>query len=205
MELKESIEKRASIRYFLDEKIEINHIRELIRRAGLAPSENNHQPWKFIIITNKNLLKKMSVVVAQKIAAIPFNESKRTYLIKNQMQVFATFFEKAPVLIAVMLTPQESLYETGMNISKEEFDKIQNYPDLQACGAAIQNILLSATEMNYGACWMSSPMTARVELEELLDIKSPSYLAALVALGKPANPAKQSNKKSLDDIILIKE
>jgi len=205
MELKDSIEKRASIRSFTEQPVDKEDIKELIRRAGLAPSENNHQPWKFIVITNKQLLKKMSEVVSKKIEEMPSSESKRAYLIKSQMQFFATFFVNAPVLIVVTLCPQENLWEKGLNINVEEISRIQNYPDLQACGAAIQNILLSATEMGYGACWMSSPLTAKAELEELLDIKSPSFLASFVTIGKPAIQVSQSNKKPLKDILLIKE
>jgi nitroreductase len=52
MELKEVIEKRVSIRTFTDEPVAVSDIKEIIKRAGLAPSINNSQPWKFIAITN---------------------------------------------------------------------------------------------------------------------------------------------------------
>jgi len=204
MDLKDCIEKRASVRSFTDEEVNLNDIREMIRRAGLAPSENNHQPWKFIVVTNKLLLQRLSEAVRKKINELPVTESKRAYLIISQMKVFATFFENSPALIAVTLTPQESVWEKGLNISHDELSKLQNYPDLQACGAAVQNILLSAVELGYGACWMSSPLTARTELEALLGIKEPSYLAAFVTIGKPKQMTSQSNKKPLKDIFVVK-
>ncbi|HPD64404.1 MAG TPA: nitroreductase family protein [Bacteroidia bacterium] len=205
MELKEAIELRASVRNFTDEPVSVEDLREMVRRAGLAPSENNHQPWKFTAITNRQLLRQMRDIVSKKIDELPVKESKRAYLIKSQMQIFATFFEKAPVVIAVSLTPQESILEKGFNITQEELNKLQNYPDLQSCGAAIQNILLSAVEMGYGACWMSTPLTAREELEKILNIKSPSYLAAFVTIGKPLHPVSQSNKKTLKEIFVLKD
>ncbi|QKK00494.1 MAG: hypothetical protein HND40_13405 [Ignavibacteriota bacterium] len=67
MELKDVIEKRSSIRMFTDEKIPIEDIKEVIRRAGLAPSINNSQPWKFIAITNKDIIDKMGKIVQEKV------------------------------------------------------------------------------------------------------------------------------------------
>ena len=80
---------------------------------------------------------------------------------------------------------------------------MHNYPDLQSAGAAMQNILLSAVELGYGACWMSSPLTAKTELEEILHIEDPWDLIAFVAIGKSNVEAKQSNKKPIDEIFEI--
>ena len=67
MELKDVIEKRASIRMFTDEKVPINDVKEMIRRAGLAPSINNSQPWKFITIINEEIIEQMGKIVQQKV------------------------------------------------------------------------------------------------------------------------------------------
>ena len=66
MELKAAIEARTSIRIFSEEKVNMKDIREMVRLAGLAPSVNNYQPWRYIAITNKDLLNKMADVVAVK-------------------------------------------------------------------------------------------------------------------------------------------
>lgn len=66
MELKDVIEKRASIRMFSDEPVVTEDIREIVRRAGLAPSINNSQPWKFIAITNIEMIEKMGRIVQKK-------------------------------------------------------------------------------------------------------------------------------------------
>ena len=63
MELKDVVEKRASIRMFTDEKVNIEDVKEMIRRAGLAPSINNSQPWKFLTITNDDTIEKMGKIV----------------------------------------------------------------------------------------------------------------------------------------------
>jgi len=200
MELIDAIQGRASVRSFTSDAAKPEDLQEMVRRAGLAPSENNHQPWKFLAITNKELLENLAKSVTQKIREIPSIESKYAYLVKSQMELSATFFKKAPSVIVLLMTPSETIWEKGINIPHDELKKMHNYPDLQSAGAAIQNILLTAVDLGYGACWMSSPLTAKKELETLLGINAPWELIAFVAVGKPAQNVSLSNKKSLDEI-----
>ena len=67
MELKAAIEARTSIRVYSNEPVKMDDIREMVRLAGLAPSVNNFQPWRYIAITNQDLLNRMADVVAVKI------------------------------------------------------------------------------------------------------------------------------------------
>lgn len=48
--LLEAIEKRRSIRKFLDTPVTDEQLRELLRAAMLAPSAKNGQPWHFVVI-----------------------------------------------------------------------------------------------------------------------------------------------------------
>lgn len=67
MELKDVIEKRASIRMFNDKPESVEHVKEIVRRAGLASSINNSQPWKFIAITNEVIIEQMGKIVQKKV------------------------------------------------------------------------------------------------------------------------------------------
>ncbi len=203
MELKEAIEKRTSIRNFSDEKVDMAHIREMIRLAGLAPSVNNFQPWKYIVITNKQLMNKMADKVMGKIRDLPIKKSIAANNIKSQVTWFSTFFQNAPVVIALSVEPYESVLEKGVDLPKDEINKSRNYPDIQSAGASIQNLLLSAVDMGYGACWLSGPMVAREELESLLEIQSPWRLLTFVAVGKPKSPPHIKEKMNLADNLKI--
>ncbi len=75
MELKAAIEARTSIRIFNEEKVNMEDIREMVGLAGLAPSVNNYQPWRYIAITNKDMLNRMADVVAAKIENLPSSKS----------------------------------------------------------------------------------------------------------------------------------
>ncbi|MGM0496901.1 MAG: nitroreductase family protein [Bacteroidota bacterium] len=205
MELEKVIKQRTSIRTFQDKQIPVEDLKKMVQMGGTAPSVNNYQPWKFYVITNKRLMEKMADLVKDKIEQIPENESKASRNIKSQVEWFATFFENAPALIALSMEEYESVLEKGVTVSHEDINKMRNYPDIQSAGAAIQNILLTAVDMGYGACWMSAPMMAKDGLESLIELEEPYSLVAFVAVGVPEKDMKPKEKKPLEEIFKLIE
>lgn len=207
MELKDVIEKRASIRTFTNEPVSAEHIKEIIRRAGLAPSINNSQPWKFIAITNEVMIEKMGKIVQKKVLEyFPHENIKEKMMAQAKVLRFSSFFMDAPVLIAVEMSPYQTVIEEllkGRELSLEDVNRLRNYPNIQSIGAAVENLILSAFDLGYGACWLSGLLIARSELEELLGIKSPNTLAACVAIGKPREFITQRDKKSFEQIFTL--
>lgn len=205
MELKAAIEARTSVRVFSEENISMNDIKEMVRLAGLAPSVNNFQPWRYIAILNKDLLCRMADVVTEKIDNLPSSKSIAAKNIKNQVTWFSTFFKDAPVVLVLVTKPYETVLESGVELSHDEINVIRNYPDIQSAGASIQNILLAAVDMGYGACWLSGAMFARAEIEKMLKIKAPEKALAFVVIGKPRSVIKPKEKPNLADSLEIIE
>jgi nitroreductase len=203
MDIIKAIETRTSVRNFSDEPVPDKDLKEIIRLAGLAPSVDNYQPWQYIAIRNKNILNKIAGLIVGNIAKVPESNTRLAKQIKNQIVWFSTFFREAPVLIALAQEPYENILEKGIKISKDEINKLRNYPDLQSAGASIQNLLLSAHAMGYGACWMSGPLFAGEEVEKLLNIKPPLFLVTFVALGKPQKSGNPKGKRNLGEELII--
>lgn len=203
MDLKTAIETRASVRNFTSDAVPVETLRELVRRGSFAPSVNNYQPWRFIAITNKGVLAAMASAVSKRIHALPETESRMAKMVKAQVEFFATFFEHAPALIAVVLEPYETILEKGVDLPHDAINRQRSFPDMQSVGACIQNMLLSAPDLGLGACWMSAPLIARDDLQPLLGITEPQSLVAFVAVGKPAKPPVAKEKKSIDDIFTL--
>jgi len=205
MELKAAIEARTSIRIFNDKKVNMEDIREMVRLAGLAPSVNNYQPWRYIAITSKELLNRMADVVALKIEKLPSSNSINSKNVKTQVTWFSTFFKDAPVLLALVTKPYETVLETAVELTHDEINTLRNYPDIQSAGASIQNILLTAVDMGYGACWLSGPMFARQEIEKMLNVKAPEKLLAFVVIGHSKSEHTPKVKPNLADSLEIIE
>ncbi len=204
MELKLAIEKRSSVRRFKNEAIPLDDLKDMVSLAGMAPSINNSQPWKFLAITNTDLLNKIAETVHSKIEKVfPVASEGNKVKVRDTVDRFSTFFSEAPAVIAVLNMPYSSIADDILDeveITPRELNRLRNYPDIQSVGAAVQNLLLAAVDKDYGACWLSGLMIAKKELEELLNIKEPFSLFTCVAIGKPLSEPKPKEKKSLAEI-----
>jgi len=79
---------------------------------------------------------------------------------------------------------------------------MRGHPDIQSVGAAVEHLLLAATELGYGTCWLSGPLIAREALEALLGVQAPEQLAALVTIGVPAAPPTAGHdRRPVDELL----
>ncbi len=209
MDLKETIERRRSVRHFKPESLPLDDIKEMVRLAGLAPSINNAQLWKFTAVTNKEIINNMSNIVNGKISGmLNARENEKGEKIKTTVSHFSTVFTDAPVVIAVQMKPYDAVVDTileASGLSHDEMNKMRNYPDIQSIGASIENIMLAATSMGYGCCWLTGLLVAREELEPILGVKEPYKLAACIAVGKPLESLPAREKLPLESIFEVIE
>ncbi len=209
MELLKVLENRTSIRKFTQEAVPVADLKELVRRGSLAPSVANSEPWKFIAITNKELLNQLKQIVAEKYdQLLGESEPEIVEKIKERVKSFSSFFNDAPAVIAIINQPYEAIIDKVLEKTlyvHDEINELRNHPNIQTIGAAVENILLSAVDMGYGACWLTGPMVAKSEMEEKLDIKHPDSLIAFVAVGKAAVSPKPKTKKPIDEIFRLIE
>jgi nitroreductase len=59
MDILECIEQRRSVRKFLEKEVDGDLIKEIIRLGTTAPTACNRQAWRFIVITEKDVKKKI--------------------------------------------------------------------------------------------------------------------------------------------------
>lgn len=203
MDLKAAIEARTSVRVYSNEPVNIEDVKEMVRLAGLAPSVNNYQPWRYIAVTNRELLNRMADAVAERIDEIPASKSLAAANVKKQVTWFSTFFKDAPLLLVLVTRPYETVLESAVELTHDQINELRNHPDIQSAGASIQNILLAAVDMGYGACWMSGAMCARADIETLLNIKSPEKALAFVVIGRPKTELKPKAKPNLAESMEI--
>jgi nitroreductase len=208
MELKEAIEQRASVRQFASDNVDIEDLKEMVRLAHLAPSVNNSQPWRFIAITNRELMKQMADAVRAKVhEVLPDSDEEKARKVKSQVEWFSTFFESVPAVIAVVKCPYEAIVDCALDkghMTHEDMNAMRGCPDIESIGACIENLMLAAVDMGYGTCWLSGPLVARNELESILELKGPWTLEAMVAVGKPLMTIHQREKKPLEEVFELR-
>ncbi len=208
MEFRDLAESRVSVRQFAADPVPPAHVREMVRLASLAPSPNNSQPWQFVAVSRPSLLNEMAAAVRAKLGSmLPAAVSEAARHARQRVEWHSTFFEDAPLAVAVVLMPYESVVQDALEESRltgAQVNAMRGQPDLQSMGAAGEHLLLAATDLGYGGCWMSGPLVAREALERLLGISPPGRLAAIVAIGRPAAaPPSPRERKAVDDILRV--
>jgi len=203
MDLSSVIEKRTSVRKFKNEDVPVEILKKIAEAGSKAPSINNSQPWKYVAIKNQELLSKMANVVDSKVKSLFKKDlDSSSEVIKKKVEWFSTFFVDVPAVIAIVSKPYKAEADEILteSISHEKLNELRNYPNLQTIGAAVENMLLTTVDLGYGACWLTAPLVAKQELQELLGIQSPEFLVCLVAIGKPFDDVHPKPKKNIDEI-----
>lgn len=101
--------------------------------------------------------------------------------------VYGGFMSKADCFICVFL------------------DKTQSYnhiKDCQAVGACIQNMLLCATQVGLGACWIGEILNRDAQVKRLLGIGDSLDLMAVIALGYEEGKTAAVQKKDIKQCLL---
>lgn len=93
----------------------------------------------------------------------------------------------APACIAVFLDREVSYHDVK---------------DHQAVGACLENMLLAAHAMGYGAVWLGEILKSAAQARELLGLPANLELMAVVALGRPKGPVRPPKRRGLDEVIL---
>lgn len=99
---------------------------------------------------------------------------------------YSSIVHSAPLLIAVFLD-MDVMYD--------------HTKDVQACGAAIQDMLLTAHGMGLGAVWLGEILNQKDEVRDILDAPGSLELMAVVAIGYPAaGSSRSSGRREISEI-----
>lgn len=208
MDLFDAIQGRKSIRRFKPTPVPDQVINKILDAGRLAPSANNTQPWKFIVIKDREVLKNMAEAVREMIdRMIPFAESeKQAQRLAAYKSTYYTFFEHAPVVIAVCMEG----YDAGtdqllarMGYAPEEIKRLRPLPGLQSVSAAIEHMLLAIHALGYGSCWMTGPLVAQEAFGKLLGFGKETSIAALLPVGVPDEDPPARSRKPLEEIVKL--
>lgn len=176
MDCIQAIEVRRSVRKYKSEDIPDETIKKVLNSGRLAPSGGNMQPWEFILVKDKNTIEKIV-----ELTFVGFNKASG-----HQQRWILT----APLLIVVCTDYKRTVARYG-----EMGRKIA----LMDTSAAIENMLLTATALGLGSCWVSGFDTK--DLSELLQTPESVEPIAILPLGYPERVPDSPNKFPMDQIV----
>lgn len=196
MSLSDVIKKRRSIRKYLPRQVPNGIVKEVLAAAGWAPSAHNSQPWRFIVLADASVKRRLADAMADAWVkdlqrdGITVESDKRT----ERVERFAT----APVLVLACLTVVDL-----RKFPDSERQMCERDLAVQSFGAALQNLLLAAHVKGLGACWFCAPAFCKETVRKILKIPDAVEPQAFVAMGYPAEKPKVPIKKLLEGYCFI--
>ena len=160
---------RRSIRDYEDKEVALATIMDMIRESCLAPSSSHGQPWQFIVVTDREMIKRLS------------DESKRNLIAD---------MERNPA------SPSRN-YEAVLR--DKNFNIFYNAPSLVFiggtkgtrslqvdCALAACYLMFSACQRNLGSCWIGlGKFILDPEVRRLIGMPKDYEIVAPVILGYP--------------------
>jgi nitroreductase len=178
----DAFKNRRSVRKFKLDSIPQTDILRIIDAARMAPTSGNQQPWKFLIIRDKNKINRMKeACITKSLEPLTIDEKqKKVEEIKN---VFDNYFS-APVYI-VILTNNNSMY-----------------PDYNHWDGplAAGYLMLAARALGYGTVFITDAIPDAIT-KSVLNIPDSYTRVCITPLGIPFEWPDSPPKKNLEDFI----
>ncbi len=163
------LQKRRSIRRYKPYDIPNSDIEKILQAARIAPSTNNSQSWRFIVVRDAATIQLLAQPSQQR------------------------FIANANAIIVVLGERQSSCCPGN-----------QARWHLQDPMIATEHLVLAATALGYGTCWIATYESRTVEfiqqVKTQLAIPDNTDIVALVALGVPDEHPSARPRKALTDI-----
>lgn len=147
----------------------------ILAAAVRAPDHGKLRPWRFLIVEN-NGLKALgdAFALSAKEADSELNDDRL-----NRVRIMPL---RAPMVIVVVA-------ETQLN------HKVPVQEQVLATGAAVQNMLLMAHDLGYGAMWRTGELAYNAFLKKRLGFEEKDEIVAFLYLGTAETTSQAGGKK----------
>lgn len=176
----ESIHARRSVRMYTGQALPRGTINDLLDSAVRAPTAVHEEPWAFVIIQNKALLKKVSDY-----AKPLFMEEMRKYTTQENRHSFEHF-----------ASPEFDIFHNAGNLIII-CAKINGPFVVADCWLAAENILLASCAMGLGSCVIGSAVNT-LNLDEVkasLSIPADYTAVAPIVVGTPKGDTPTTSRR----------
>jgi nitroreductase len=163
------LQKRRSIRKYKPYKIPDSDLKKILQAARLAPSTNNSQSWRFVVVEDPKTIALLGQPPQQR------------------------FIANANAIIVVLGERQSSCCPSN-----------QARWHLQDPMIAAEHLVLAATALGYGTCWIATYESRTIEfiqqVKSKLEIPENADIVVLVAIGVPDECPSARPRKPLEEI-----
>ena len=170
------IEDRRSIRKYKQTAIADENIEQILESGRLAPSGDNTQPWKFVIVKNE----KTKELIAEA-------SHKQKWMIN------------APVFIVCIADIRAQVNSSEEIFVDEETGMFELKQVIRDTSIAVEHMILEATRLGIGTCWIG--WYKQSEIRKVLGVPSDKFVLGIITLGYADENPKQRSRKIIEEIV----
>ncbi|MCU1466370.1 MAG: nitroreductase [Actinomycetia bacterium] len=174
------VEARRSIRAFRSEPVPRTDLDAIVEAACLAPAPHHSRPWRFVVVDTDEAKLALAYGMGERwrrdLRADGVDEQRVDELVRASHEKL----ERAPAFVVGCLT----------------WNGLDRYPDerrqraewgmaLLSLGAAVENLMLTATDRGLASCWVAAPIFCPEEARDALALPEEWLPHALVMVGYP--------------------
>lgn len=196
------IQDRRSIREWTDEPVSEEHLAMILEAGRQAPSGENAQPWRFIVVKDPETRKKLG--------ALSGGGSSRRFTaeyVTHQMQErFASLQDEAKRKAAFekLTSGKVSEFSANAPVSIVVCGKKDVWDMPYDTSAAIENMLLMITALGLGACWVIAPcidIRDEERTKALLNIPEGFKAVSVISFGHFTRQPKQRPRIPINQLV----
>lgn len=191
------IKSRRSSKLLEPKDVDINDLLTALEAAVSAPNAHNAQPWRFIMIRNKEnileLLEAMAEEWRRDLLSDGLDERKADLIIKESMK---RTLSASAVIVACLSMSEMDKYPDEKRMRYEYIMAVQSV------AAACQNLLLALHALGYGACWRCGPLFAPESVRRVLGVPRDVEPQALIEIGGPGG-IRPMRRKPLSEVVFM--
>lgn len=196
------IQDRRSIRDYTDEPVSEGDLDKILEAARQAPSGENAQPWRFIIVKDAETRKRLGALAGggsgrrftaefvtkkmqERFSSLEDEEKKKAVFEKLTSGKVSTFLANAPVNIVVC--GRKDVWDLPYDTS-----------------AAIENMLIMITALGLGACWVIAPcidIRDEQRVKALFGLPEEMKVISIVAVGHPTRPHRPRPRLPIHELV----
>lgn len=196
------IQDRRSIRQYAKDPVSEEHLEMILEAARQAPSGENAQPWRFIVVKDEATRKELGAIAGggsgrrftaeyvtkqmqARFESLEDEEKKKAIFEKLTSGRVSAFLADAPVNIVVC--GRKDVWDLPYDTS-----------------AAIENMLLMVTALDLGACWVIAPaidIRDEEHLKDLLGVPEEAKVVSIIAVGHPTRPHRPRPRLPLNELV----
>jgi coenzyme F420-0:L-glutamate ligase/coenzyme F420-1:gamma-L-glutamate ligase len=174
------IEARRSIRAFTDERVARAALDTMIEAACLAPAPHHSRPWRFVVVETAASKQALADGMGSQWRADLAGDAVDAARIDELVERSHDKILRAPAVVLGCLTWQ------GLDRYPDETRRRAEYGmALLSLGAAVENLMLTATSLGYASCWVAAPIFCPEAARDALALDAEWLPHAMVLVGRP--------------------